>query len=283
MLKRRYGSTDVELSIIGLGGIVVSQMPQSEADAIVHDAFDRGVNYYDVAPTYADAEDRLGPALKGLRDEVFLACKTEKRDRKESRAALETSLRKLQTDHFDLYQIHGLQNLDDAKACFGPNGAMETLIEARDRGLTRFLGFSAHCVEAALYCMEQYPFDSVLFPVQYVSYYRGGFGPQVIEAATGKGMAVLALKAGAWRPWPDGADTTRFPNCWYEPQSRTEEVERAFRWTLSQPVTAAVPPGDPGVFRMALEAGERFTPMTPEEMEDMRRAAAEVEPLFRAG
>lgn len=282
MLKRRYGSTDVDLSIIGLGGIVVAQMPQDEADAIVRNAYDRGVNYFDVAPTYADAEDRLGPALRGIRDEVFLACKTEKRTYQESRAALETSLRKLETDHFDLYQLHGLQNLEDARACFAPDGAMKTLIEAREKGLVRYLGFSAHSVDAALYCLEQFPFDSVLFPLHYTSYYQGHFGPQVVKTAKERGAALLALKAGAWRPWPEGADRSVRQKCWYEPYSNPSELEQAFRWTLSLPVTAAIPPGDPEIFGMALEIAARFRPMTAEEMDAMQRKAQEVQPLFRA-
>lgn len=281
MQRRPYGSTGVELSIIGLGGIVVAQMSQREADTIVRNAFDRGVNYYDVAPTYVDAEDRLGPALEGLRDRVFLACKTEKRDRKGAREALETSLRKLRTDHVDLYQLHGLQNLEEAHACFAAGGATETLLEAREQGLTRFLGFSAHSVEAALFCLEQFPFDSVLFPLSYPSYYAGGFGPQVVEAAKRQGTAILALKAMARRPWPEGSDRSTYPKCWYEPWTNPEDVELALRWTLSLPVTAAIPPGDAGLFEMAVSIAERFSPLTPEEMRRLEAAAADIPPLFR--
>lgn len=279
MLRRPYGASGVELSIIGLGGIVVAQMPQTEADRIVRGAFDRGVNYYDVAPTYADAEDRLGPALDGIRDQVFLACKTEKRTKAEARSALETSLRKLRTDRFDLYQMHGIQNLEEARVCFGVGGAMETLLEARSQGLVRYLGFSAHSVAAALFCLEQFAFDSILFPLSYPTFYGSGFGPQVIEAATARGAAVLALKAMARRPWPEGAERNH-PKCWYEPHSDPEEAELALRWTLSLPVTAAVPPGDPDVFAMALDIAERYRPLTDDEVAELKRRAADLPPLF---
>src|SRR6266540_3183732 len=103
MQKRAYGSTGIELSIVGLGGVVVMGMEQPDANRIVREAFDRGVNYFDVAPSYGDAEDRLGPAIEAIRDQIFLACKTGKRTRDEAAAELRQSLTKLRTDHLDLY------------------------------------------------------------------------------------------------------------------------------------------------------------------------------------
>jgi aryl-alcohol dehydrogenase-like predicted oxidoreductase len=264
-----------------LGGIVVAGQAQADADRIVARAVERGVNYFDVAPTYADAEDRLGPALKPYRDRAFLACKTEKRTRAEADAALAQSLKRLRTDHFDLYQLHGLPNRAEAETCIASGGALETLIAARDKGYVRYLGFSAHSVEAALFCLDRFPFDSVLFPLSWPAYYTGRFGPQVIEAASQKGAAVLALKAMGRRPWPEGAER-RYPNCWYEPFDKPDEAERALRWTLSLPVTAAIPPGDPGLFELALSIGEHFSPMTDAEIQALQSEAASMEPLFRS-
>jgi len=122
--KRPYGKKGDKLSIIGLGGIVLARLPQKEADAIAREAFERGVNYFDVAPTYWDAEERMGPAIKSFRDKIFLACKTTKRDAKGAQEELEASLRKLQTGHFDLYQLHGLSNMQELEQCFAPGGAM---------------------------------------------------------------------------------------------------------------------------------------------------------------
>ena len=277
--KRTYGRHQDRLSIIGLGGLVVAQLDQSEADRIVGDAFDRGVNYYDVAPTYMDAEERLGPALKPYRQRSFLACKTEKRTKAEADAALNESLKKLQTDHFDLYQLHGLPNLEEAQTCFARGGAMETLIAARDQGLTRYLGFSAHSVEAALFCLAEFPFDSVLFPLSWPAYYAGRFGPQVIDTAVQSGAAVLALKAMARGPWPDGA-TREYPKCWYQPFDTVADAERALRWTLSLPVTAAVPPGDTRLFELALTIAERFEPISDPDIQRMQDAAKSCTPLF---
>lgn len=279
--KRPYGRSGIDLSIIGFGGIVVAHLPQHEADRIVADAIERGINYFDVAPSYGDAEERLGPALEPYRHGVFLACKTEKRTRTEAEEALSSSLERLRTDHFDLYQLHGLQNLQEAEVACGPGGALETLVEARDRGIVRFLGFSAHSVEAALYCLDRFPFDSVLFPLSWPSYYGARFGPQVVAAAQQSGAALLALKAMARGPWPEHGEHA-YPKCWYEPFSDPQDAERGLRWTLSLPVTAAIPPGDPSLFALACDIAERYVPMTESELAEIEADAATLTPLFRS-
>ena len=150
MQKRPYGATGESLSLIGFGGIVVMGAEQAEADRRVRAAFERGINYFDVAPSYGDAQDRLGPALVGLREQVFLACKTGKRDKAGAAAELRDSLKSLQTDRFDLYQLHAVSSVEEAETCLAPGGALEAFLEARDAGLVRYLGFSAHSAEAAL-------------------------------------------------------------------------------------------------------------------------------------
>lgn len=279
MERRPYGNSGHHLSLIGFGGIVVAGMTQSDANRIVHEAIDRGINYFDVAPTYGDAEERLGPALKGQRDKVFLACKTTQRQKEGAARELRESLRKLRTDRFDLYQLHGLPNVAETEACFAPGGAMEAFLEARQAGLIRYIGFSAHSVEAALLALERFPFDSVLFPFNYTAYYQVNFGPQVLEKAKQKNAARLALKAMARRPWPEGAER-KFKNCWYEPHTNPADAELALRWALSLPITAAIPPGDPGIFRMALDFAERFKPLSEEEQKVVQARANENKPLF---
>jgi aryl-alcohol dehydrogenase-like predicted oxidoreductase len=279
MQLRHFGNTTEAISIVGFGGIVVMGEEQGEADRRVREAFDRGVNYFDVAPSYGDAEERLGPALVGLRDQVFLACKTGKRTKEEAAAELRLSLRNLRTDRFDLYQLHALSSVEEVETCFGPGGAMEAFIEARNAGMVRFLGFSAHSVEAALLALERFPFDSVLFPFNYTTWYAEDFGPQVMEAAQKRGAARLALKSMARRPWPEGAEKTH-TNCWYEPHTDPAEAALALRWTLSLPITAAIPPGDYGLFRLAMDVAERFTPLSVEEMREVEIKARREPPIF---
>lgn len=282
MERRPYGDTGETLSLIGFGGIVVTGAEQTEANRRVREAFDRGINYYDVAPSYGDAEARLGPALVGLRDQVFLACKTGKRNKHDAAAELRASLERLQTDRFDLYQLHAVSSIEEAEECLGPGGALEAFQEARDAGLVRYLGFSAHSAEAALLLMEQFSFHSLLFPFNYTTYHRGNFGPQVMAKAQEKNVARLALKAMARRPWQEGADRSVAQNTWYEPHTDPSEAELALRWTLSLPITAAVPPGDPRLFRMALDFAERFTPLSEAERATVEQRAHTDTPLFTA-
>lgn len=122
MEKRPYGQTGRNLSILGFGGIIVMDVSPAEADHYVGEAIDRGINYFDVAPSYGNAEERLGPALKPYRNDVFLACKTGCRDAAGAQKELDNSLRLLQTDHVDLYQLHAITSDEDVKQAFGPGG-----------------------------------------------------------------------------------------------------------------------------------------------------------------
>ena len=279
--KRSLGKTGEMLSMIGFGGIVVKDATPEAASALVKLAIGDGVNYFDVAPSYGDAEVKLGPALQPYRNNVFLACKTGERTRDGSRKELEQSLKNLRTDHFDLYQHHAVTTLRDVDAIHRPGGAMETFLEARKEGKVRFLGFSAHSVEAALAMMDRFDFDTILFPFNYATWYSGNFGPQVLAKAQEKKMGILALKAMAKGPWPEGADRSKYSKCWYEPLVSTEDIRMGLRFTLSHPVTAAVPPGEVELFKIALSLKDDLKPLTESEIKTLKEKAAAGVPLFK--
>jgi len=280
--RRSYGRTGERLSILGFGGIVVSGAEQEHANRVVAQAVEKGVNYFDVAPTYGDAEIKLGPALEPYRKDVFLACKTTQRTKEGAAAELEESLRRLRTDHLDLYQLHAITDVQkDVDAAFGPGGAMEVFLEAKKQGQVRHLGFSAHSEEAALAAMDRYEFDSILFPVNFATFYEGGFGPRVIEAARSKGVAILALKAMARQRWPEGDPMRqRYSKCWYQPLTEQNEARLGLYFTLSQPVTAAIPPGDESLFQMALDLAMGFRPVSEQEQKTLRQMARSLKPVF---
>jgi predicted aldo/keto reductase-like oxidoreductase len=278
--KRSLGKTGEKLSILGFGGIVVKDATTEEAAARVKEAIDAGVNYFDVAPSYGNAEDMLGPALEPYRKDVFLACKTTKRKKADAVAELEQSLRKMRTDHFDLYQLHAVTSREDVSTILGAGGALDAFVEAKKAGKTRFLGFSAHSVDAAMALMDAFAFDTILFPVNFATWHAGHFGPQVLERAQEKGMGILALKAMAWRPIAEGAPRP-YPKCWYEPLADPEQAALGLRFTLSHPVTAAIPPGDERLFKMALGLAAAFKPLSPQEAEELKKKALATEPLFR--
>lgn len=279
--KRRLGRTGADLSIIALGGIVVMDTEQPSANNIVAEAFDRGINYFDVAPEYGNAQQKLGPALEPYRKRSFLACKTLVRDKDGAASDLEDSLRKLRTDHVDLYQFHAVTTKEDVEKIFGPNGAMETFQAARKAGKVRFIGFSAHSVENAFSMLDQYDFDTVLFPINFVLFSQANFGPQVLARAHEKGMGILALKSMAKTTWPEAERKNHpEPKCWYQPAALPEEAALGLRWTLSHPITAAVPPGDEKYFRLAMDVAQNFQPIKPEEEQALLARAQGVEPIF---
>jgi aryl-alcohol dehydrogenase-like predicted oxidoreductase len=280
--RRPLGKTGQSLSIIGLGGIVIMNAEQAVANNTVAQAHDAGINYVDVAPSYGDAQQRLGPALKPYRDKFFLACKTGKRDRAEAAAALDESLQLLETDHVDLYQHHAVTTIEDVNRIMGPGGAQEAFEAARKAGKVRYLGFSAHSEEAALALLDHFDFDTVLFPINFVLASKRNFGPRVIARVHEKGAGMLAIKAMAKSKWPDEMTKTEKPNPkeWYEPCSLPEQAALALRWTLSQRITAAIPPGDERFFPLAMYVAQNFQPITPEEEQHLIASAAEATPIF---
>ncbi len=282
MEKRPLGNTGDYLSILGFGGVIVTDTEQKDANNYVAEAIDQGINYFDVSPNYGNAQDRLGPALEGKRQNVFLACKTEKRTKQESQAELENSLRVLKTDHFDLYQFHAVKKVEEVETILGPDGAMETFLKAQKEGKIRHIGFSAHTEEAALALMDRFNFTSVLFPVNWVSLLSDKFGNRIIQKAIEKGVARLSLKAMAKKEWPEGLEKKdrKYPKCWYEPIDDEAIADLALRFTLSQPITAAIPPGDIRLFRTAVKIANKYRPLSEQELVNLKSYAREITPVF---
>lgn len=281
---RKLGKTGESLSIIGMGGIVVMNAEPTQAKNIVAESVDRGVNYFDVAPSYGNAQERLGPALEPYRSKSFLACKTDARDKEGARKELETSLKLLKTDHLDLYQFHALTKMKDLDQVLGPGGAMETFEAARKEGKIRFIGFSAHSVETALSALDRYNFDTILFPVNWVLFSRANFGPQVLQRAQEKGVGILALKGMAKTTWSaDEQKNHPQPKCWYQPAGYPQEASLGLRWTLGHPVTAALPPGDETYFRLAMDVAQRYKPLDQAEEQALLGRAPGVTPIFHLG
>ncbi|MFZ6030923.1 MAG: aldo/keto reductase [Chloroflexota bacterium] len=290
MFKRKLGSTPEHLSVVGFGGILVMDETPEEASRHVATAIERGVNYFDVAPSYGNAEERLGPALAPYRKNVFLACKTGKRDAKGAEEELRASLQRMHSEYFDLYQLHAVKTDEDVQQILSPHGALETFVKARQQGLVRYLGFSAHSEAAALALMEAFAFDTILFPLNWTCWFQGDFGPRVLPVAVGKGMGVLALKALCKRAWGENEER-RWKKTWYAPVDTYEEAVSAMRFTLSlatapggQPaVTAAVSPGHIELFHWAcdaVEASQQALALSPAESEQLEQHSRGLQPIF---
>jgi predicted aldo/keto reductase-like oxidoreductase len=275
MEKRILGKTNERISVIGFGGIVVMNETALDSLKYVSKAIERGINYFDVAPQYLNAQERLGTALKPYRKDVFLACKTLERTKKGARRDLLDSLEKLKTDHFDLYQFHAVITPDEVKQILGPGGAMEAFEEAKEEGLVRFIGFSAHTEEAALALLNQYDFSTILFPFNWASWLKDGFGPRVLEEARKSNKGILALKALAKRSLEKN-EHPRWGKCWYAPVDDFEEAALSLRFTLSLPVTSAVSPSHSELLWWACDIADNFKPLSEDELGFLREKAKNI-------
>lgn len=279
--RRILGRTGRAISIIGYPGLALSKISQPEANAALKAGFEKGINYFDVAPAYGDAEIKMGTAMVGLpRDEIFLASKTKKRDAEGSRLELERSLTRLKTDHFDLYQMHVMSTAAEVKQVFAAGGAMETLVKAREEGKARWLGFSAHTKEAALELLRQFKFDTIMYPVNFLEHFTHKFDPEVLELARREGTAALAIKPISAGSWKQGEQRTR-NGYWYRTLEDQADIDQAMRFTLSlDPVVAAVPTSFTDIAEKSIVAGVNYRPATGADMDAMRAMAEKYQPLF---
>jgi aryl-alcohol dehydrogenase-like predicted oxidoreductase len=284
MHKRVLGRTGFKVSVVGFSGLGLMHYDQERCNAEVHKAFDRGLNYYDVAPAYGkdgDCEIKMGVALQGLdRSRYFLACKSKKRDAAGCREELERSLQRLKTDHFDLYQMHHLVKPEDVKTSLSPGGALETMLQAKKEGKIRAIGFSAHTTKAALAALRGFDYDTVMFPVNYVEYYTRGFARDVLALAKEKGAAVLSIKTINSGAWPKGAERTR--KWWYRPLEQQDDINLAYRWTLSLPgVVMGYPPGWMDLQDKAITAGIAYRPATEADAKKLEAMAKDCGSIFK--
>jgi len=284
MPRRILGRTGERVSVVGFPGLALSHYEQDRCTAGLHAAFDRGLNYYDVAPAYGrdgECEIKMGVGLQGIdRDSIFLACKTKMRDKDGARKELERSLKRLKTDRFDLYQLHCLRTPEEVKKALGPGGAIETLLKAREEGKVRYLGFSAHTTKGALEAMRGFGFDTVMFPISFVDYYEMGFGKAVLKLAKEQGAGVLAIKALSMGAWPQGAERKR--KWWYRATETPEEVSLAMRFVLSlDGVVAGIPPSFLDLLDKAIDAAYAYQPISEAETRKVRQMAEGCKALFR--
>jgi aryl-alcohol dehydrogenase-like predicted oxidoreductase len=267
MQTRRLGRTGHDSSVAILGGIVFHFLEEDRAGEVLLDAVDRGVNHLDIAPGYLSAETTVGPHVPALRDRLFIGEKSGRTTRDDVRRQLERSLTRLGIDDVDLYQLHGVTDVDDLDR---REGAVQALLQARSEGLCRWIGITGHNVTtpvAQREALRRYDLDTVMFPIYPRLWadadYRRDAEALLAEAAE-RDVGVMVIKAAAARPWAEGGERTE--TTWYEPQRDPDAVARGVRFALSTPgVTGFCTPGDARLFNLALDAAERFTPMTDDE------------------
>lgn len=272
MEKRRLGKIGRSTSVLIYGGAALGEVSQEEADRSVQQALDAGIDHFDVAASYGEAELRLGPWTSTFGDRVFLATKTGERSRKEAWAQINASLERLQVDRVDLLQIHAVGDLEDLDRATETGGALEALVRARDEGLTGAIGITGHGHEAPathLEALRRFPFDAVLSPWNHVlstrSDYRADF-LALVEECTRQDVALRTIKTVSRRNWPQGADE-RYAT-WYEPWDDDRHLEASVAFALRQPGVCGIPaPGDIRLLPRVITAVQRAGSMTDEEIE----------------
>lgn len=278
MEKRLLGHTGLAISPVVYGAIIHMNETPSRAAELVAEAVDRGVNYFDVAPSYGDAEVLLGPALEPFRQSVYLACKTGERTKDGARRELLQSLANLHTDHFDIYQIHALTTSAELETLFGPDGAMETFLWAQREGLIRHIGFSTHNESVALKAMDLFDFDTVLFPMNWAMGLTVGWGDRIAERAKSIEVGLLAMKTLILRNWlPDEVRT--YPKSWCKPISGNDELAvAAMKYGMAKGAATLVPPGNYEHFNFMLDHIDEClaNPLSTADLELLKAAALPV-------
>jgi predicted aldo/keto reductase-like oxidoreductase len=246
---RRLGRLGHESSVLLYGAAALSEVDQETADRSIQQALDAGINHFDVAASYGDAELRLGPWMPRIRRDIFLATKTGDRDREGAWASINRSLERLQTDRVDLLQLHAVGDLDELGKVTGKDGALEAATRAKDEGLIGDVGITGHGDQAAathLEALRRFPFATVLTPLNAVLWrdpaFRGNY-EALVEEVRRQDAGLMTIKTASRRNWPQGADQTHAT--WYEPLTDAERIRAAVSWVLAHDeITGLATAGD---------------------------------------
>ena len=286
LARRPLGKTGRTLPVVGYPCLALKNDDQKAATLQLRRALEAGVDYFDVAPAYGkdgECEIKTGEGLKGVpREQYFLACKTQKDDAKEGRIELERSLKRLKTDHFDLYQLHCLQREDEVRQALGPGGVLEMILKAKEEGKVRHIGFSAHTSIAALTAMAGFDFDSCMFPLNFVEWFGTGFGREVADVAAAKGVSLISIKPVSRGLWPKGVEKSY--DWWYRPLEEETEYQLAMDWVLSLPgMVSVIPTSYFDVFDKTVAAARKFQPVLPVGVDALKALAGTCTPIFKPG
>src|SRR5258708_8613706 len=215
------------------------------------------------------AEARVGRILPPARDRLLVACKTMERTRDGARAELERSLERLQTAHFDLYQLHAVTNERELEAALAPGGAAEALTQARDEGLVRSIGITGHFEQAPRLfqqVLQRVDLDTVMFMVNPALWARAEYradAERLLDLCAQRDLGVMAIKVVARGPWHAGEHHYQ---TWYEPLDKSAEIQAAVNSALSLPIHAFATPGAPQLLPLVFAAAEGYEPLDEEQM-----------------
>jgi len=286
MEKRRFGRTEHNSTVAIFGAAAFSKVDQATADESMEAVLAHGVNHIDVAPSYGEAELRLGKWLERDRERFFLGCKTMERDQSGAATELKKSLERLRVDHFDLYQIHAITSMVELDSVTQAGGALDALLEAKDKGLIKFIGITGHGVDSPkifIEALQRFDFDTVLFPLnagQCVSSAFRSASEELLSICKSKDVGTMIIKSITRGPWGENEQTF---DTWYEPFTEMEDIHAHVNFALSHEVTGICTAGDVRLLPLVLDACEDFQPMSSGSQQNMIEASKAYEPLFTQG
>jgi len=283
METRRFGRIGHMSTLAIFGAAAFWKISQADADKVMEQVIEAGVNHIDVAPSYGEAEQRVGPWMPRERGRFFLGCKTMERTKQGAWDEMQRSLQLLQTETFDLYQCHAITTMEELDSVTMKGGALEAFVEARERGLIQFIGITGHGADAPkiyLEALRRFDFDTILFPLNFVQMANPEFkkhAEELIAVCKAKDVGTMVIKSITKGPWGEREHTA---NTWYEPFDKMDEIQRAVNFALSYEVTGLCTAGDTRILPMILKACENFKHLDNSEMEEMIKSANQFEPLF---
>ena len=268
MEKRNLGRTGHESTVVTFGAFAVGYVDQDEADQAIRLALDHGVNHIDIAPSYGQSMERMAPWMPEIRDSVFLGSKTRFRHRDEAWRDVESIMKRMNVEDFDLFQLHSVVNLDELDSVTAKGGALETLVEMREQGLTKWLGITGHgpsVPSTILEGLRRFDFDTVMFPLNPAmardANYRRDSEALLAECGE-RNVGIQTIKMIARGGWGSGP---RECHTWYDPHRDQTDIDRSLWWVLSQPMHTAPSSGEISLLPKVLDAAERFEGMTTDE------------------
>jgi len=217
MQYRVLGKTGLEVSVIGFGAAMLGSSNTDYAVRVVRHAIELGVNYFDTARSYRDSEIKLGLAVKNDRESIYISSKTHASTKEDAWRDIHESLERLKTDYLDNYHLHNLRNLADIEERFSPEGALEALIEAKDKGLVRHIGCTSHLSDVLIQALQRFDFETILVPMNLVE--REPLD-ELIPLCEKKNVGVTVMKPLATGLLP---------------------AQLALKWLVNQPIATAVP------------------------------------------
>jgi predicted aldo/keto reductase-like oxidoreductase len=283
--QRRLGRSGHQSSVLIYGAAALAEVDQATADASIQLALDAGINHFDVAASYGEAELRLGPWMPDLRGRIFLATKTGLRDGDEAWAQINQSLERLQTDHVDLIQVHAVGDTEELDLVTRPGGSLEAVVRARDEGLAGAVGITGHGHQAPTTHREalgRFPFDTVLTPLNWVLAQDPAYLADyqaLVDEVQAQDAGLMIIKVASRRNWPEPVEHTYAT--WYEPFDDQERIDAAVAWVLSHPeVTGIATPGDVRLLPLLIQAERRLSELGLAEAEQVLGRATDFSSPF---